>query len=126
MIDNVMSSLGGGAKVKTGTYIGEGESGSNNLNMITFPEGFVPKLVIIQMIDNSPFGATLILPVKDDNTSTNVPSISTSGGSGPWTVYGVTTSFNHQYNRIGWYSNAEVYRQLNARGIEYKWVAIGE
>ena len=114
------------AQIATGTYVGTGTSGLENLNMITFPEGFVPQLVIIQAISGGATAGLLVLPVKDDNTSAYVPSTgSSSGGSAPWNVYGVTSSFNHQYNRIGWYANnGGADNQLNVSGATYKWIAI--
>lgn len=121
--------LGGGSeqlKIVTGTYVGTGTSGSGNLNTITFPEGFTPQIVIVQAIDANGKAGLLVLPVKDDNTSAQVPSTgSSSGGGAPWNVYGVVTSFNHQYNRIGWYAlNGGAVNQLNVSGTTYKWLAI--
>lgn len=131
-VDGVLSVIpwwnkNAGVRLATGSYVGTGTSGSGNLNMITFPEGFTPQLVIIQAISGGTTAGLLVLPVKDDNTSAYVPSTGSSGGgSAAWNVYGVTTSFNHQYNRIGWYANyGGAANQLNVSGATYKWIAIG-
>lgn len=118
-----MGQLGNKARIETGSYVGTGTYGSGNLNMISFPEGFVPKLVLIQVISSTSDTGLLILPVRDDNSETLVPSFYANTSNG--TISSVITSFNHQNNRIGWYASiGGPDAQMNISGFTYKWVAI--
>lgn len=98
-------------KVATGTYDGTGEYGSSNQNSLTFD--FVPKLVIVGVIQNLDIVSPLVLIYGQ--TITRISS--TDDGNN------VTVSWSG--NTVSWYvaNGGSAYQFNNAR--TYHYVAIG-
>ena len=110
---------GGNCKIASGTYTGNGTSGSwAKANNLTF--NFVPKLVIIR--DNSTYYQTGIFiwncnstVISSNNTYNAV--FYTSGSGVPMVKY--------ETNSMSWYSNNNAIKQMNDSGKVYYWVAFG-
>lgn len=109
--DQVAQALGP-IKAETGSYTGTGKGGQSNPCSLTFE--FEPKVVFI---DNS--GSTTYY-----DTTTYV-----WGATRLWitsTAYSDYNDVTVSGNTMSWYNpNANVEKQLNISGVEYKYIAIG-
>ena len=103
----------GNCRITSGTYIGNGKSGSANPNTLSFE--FTPKLVFVFTTGDP--GCRMIWTPGMTNVCTNVRS--------PY-EYSAETSFSN--NTLSWYSNQSSLGpsvQLNLMNSKYFWIAIG-
>ena len=109
--------------VETGTYTGNGKSGSANPNSITF--SFVPDVVFI--INSSATGTndTYQATLFPKTSATQRSDYLVTSGSNSNSVFGYTLSVSMNGNTLEWYSSSAD-RQLNESGDNYDWYAIGQ
>lgn len=110
-------------QIETGTYVGDGTSGSSNKNVLNF--SFEPKLVIIQgksFVNSSSEYPMLGVYVWGNYYMWVVGASSTSVGGGGQVVASTSE------NKLSWYakstSSAAQY-QLNYSNVTYQYFAIG-
>lgn len=104
-----LGGLSGSAKIETGSYTGDGTTGSSNRTTITF--SFEPKLVFIQDASEQALGLPYVwgsayMIVITRTTTLTAATASVSG------------------NTLRFYGNSPE-NQLNKSSIVYNWVAIG-
>ena len=119
-LNNVQLSM---LTVETGTYTGNGKSGSANPNSITF--SFVPDVVFI--INSSATGTndTYQATLFPKTSATQRSDYLVTNGSNSNSVFGYTLSVSMNGNTLEWYSSSAD-RQLNESGDNYDWYAIGQ
>lgn len=119
-IDSILSLVGGGAKIQTGSYVGTGTYGQDNPCSLTFD--FEPKVVFL----------------SDTSVSYNIVPIVCDAvkevGAFKFQLYGIywgTSIITYigllsmTANTLSWYNTDSVQGQLNISGTTYPYVAIG-
>lgn len=97
-------------RVKTGSYVGNGSSGSSTPNSITFD--FVPKLIIVTHSTSAAYrliwhtGCSLAVSLLHD----------------PWNS---TVNCSLTGKTFSWYSGSDAAKQLNSNGATFYYFAIG-
>lgn len=122
------------AKIKMGTYVGTGTSGSDNANMLIFD--FAPKLIFIIGQGGYANGgythnvrAVLIRNSPNANSFGATAELTPSSSAGRYYNAGLTVSWGT--NSVSWYvnnnQNNEISKtlQLNFTNVTYYYVAIG-
>ena len=121
-----LEEIGGAAKIKTGSYVGTGKSGSSNKNTLTFD--FDVKYLCVTLREDDNFAEPCHAVILPDagygifNTSEDL-----GGGTD---VIGMTSrplSVTKNGNTVSWYvsSTTDARRQFNSSGFTYHYVAIG-
>ena len=112
-----------GVKIEVGSYVGTGTYGESN--PLTFTLSFVPRLMVIQMLTTTAkywCRAELTLNPNSTEYHTAMSRVQ-SGDSSPSHSQGYS-KLEPSIPRVSFYGTSE-WRQMNAKGYEYKWIAIG-
>lgn len=116
----LMSSLGGGAKIQTGSYVGTGTYGSSNPCSLTFD--FEPKLFVFFATENA-----IYYYGQNTSSSTVTHIIMLWGTTTAWVSGsgGYRNYITYTSNKISWYNDSSAARQCNESGTTYKYCALG-
>ena len=114
--------LAAAPRIATGSYVGDGEYGSEHPNTLTFP--FAPKLVIILSEDNNYFGTTGSDPNVYNSWMMAMPGVTkTLLGSYNSNAENV---IQFQGSTMTWWClEAAPHAQCNDEGVSYFYFAIG-
>jgi hypothetical protein len=113
-------------KMATGTYKGNGTSGSSKKNTLTF--NFVPKMLLIGS-GYSTFGMwwhggdSLCVEVTNSGATKYQNSLSISGNTISWYATGSYTTYSGSGGSTADHQTA--LHQLNSSGVTYHYIAIG-
>ena len=111
----LVSSIGDGAKIQTGSYVGTGTYGSSNPCSLTFD--FVPSVVIIQWnYENEGLADNCFPLVVTNPFSSQTPTYMTNNG-----IKGVHATFSGK--TLTWYNAENGAYQLNYSNSSYNYVA---
>ena len=122
------------AKIKMGTYVGTGTSGSDNANMLTFD--FAPKLIFIigqggYTYNGHDYNVRAILIRNSSNASSFGTAAKLTPSYSAGSFYNAGLTVNWETNSVSWYvnnnQNNEISKtlQLNFTNVTYYYVAIG-
>ena len=117
--NEIDSYVGGGREylnVKSGTYVGDGEAGSEHPNILEFQEA--PQVILISRTDSNARSKVFIQGCQMSSLSMNIRQ--DYGGCD----YGCTLNWKDNGKTVEWYSAGNVGDQLNESGKTYKWVAV--
>lgn len=119
----ITSALSGFARIETGSYVGNGKTGSSNPNTLTF--SFVPKILFIFQ-NNISSGFVRETAYSNMVIMTHVSVITSSYNTSTNFGKAVYLTWDDNNKRVSWYStasNAEC--QGNTSGVTYTYIAIG-
>ena len=123
--NEIDSYVGGGRaylNVKSGTYTGNGNTGSTNPNTLEFEE--TPQIVIIcpvDLVDSTYFQSIMLI---QGCKYSSINTVANNNGPGNVNIFNAVT-WSNDGKKVEWYNNdINAGPQMNCLNSIYKWVAI--